>query len=408
MNVSPLSRPLPTSPSTPPARTRAAKAEGAIAFWENMTRDVYEKKAFQAQVEAAEWPTVVCYNATISSEQLTRSSPLSRDSEFFPVIRLVGIVGRLLLTLDTVRHRFLMPMTTLHLKSAEAHAQFDDLHPDKACPNDDQILAFVTKNFPNVIILQDTAKKSRLTRAVVNKAEEEGADKNEMFISKDLAQTYLDTQANRRPVTVTEIQYAKVKRSVEFVLIATILHELGHCLTKHLFVPQFLTPHLPAHLVGSETRGAQHLGEVGQDIEMGILGCIAVFEWTEPASFHSSAERLWHIDSVLGWVKGINVADQWYRLTDAQIDHVIQMVHHGFICQMPFEDQKDIGACFGHAIRAKPVVDGMNVLVQQEVIEDSLSGLDSNKGLEVFPGLGLQITLNPSAIRLIPSGDRRF
>ncbi|KAF9030348.1 hypothetical protein BDZ89DRAFT_1112245 [Hymenopellis radicata] len=397
-DASPLSHSSSSSPCAPSVRTTrtalAKKAADATTTWKNATRNFYESELFQAQVETTQGPSVVCYETTA----MTRSSPISRDSDFSPIIKLIEIVARLLITSSTVRSRFMIPLNVLYVNSTEAQAQFRVLHPDKSAPEDDQLLEFVKKNFPHVIF-EETAMENSL-----GKGDEEGADKNEMFISKDLVQAYLDTQANRQLYTVTEVQYAKVKRFVEFVLIASILRELGHCLTKYLFGPRFLTPYLPL-LVGSDQRGDEHPGEIGQDIEMGILGCITVLEWADPALFYSTdaSERLWRVDRLLGWVKKDAYITQWYSLTDAQIEHVIEMVHHGFICQIPFNDQKEIGGPSGKAIRAKFAArDGMNMIVLQEVIEDSKTGS------EYLPRLGLQITLDPLAVRSATSGDRKF
>ncbi len=104
-----------------------------------------------------------------------------------------------------------------------------------------------------------------------------------------------------------------MKRVVEFTLIATILHELGHCLTKYIFGPQFLTPWLPA-LVGLDKRGSKCLGEIGQDIEMELLGCITVLEWEDPALFSPPA-RLWRVDKLLGMVKLKMTQTEWYTLS---------------------------------------------------------------------------------------------
>lgn len=124
---------------------------------------------------------------------------------------------------------------------------------------------------------------------------------------------------------MSDIQYTKVKRFVEFVLIATIIHEFGHCLTKHLFGSQFLTPSLPA-LVGSDKQDPQ-LGEIGQDIEMGVFGCIVVLEWADSALFHNS-ERLWHVDKLIGWVKIKNTLSKWFILSTwiaISVDHLLSI-----------------------------------------------------------------------------------
>ncbi|KAF9030329.1 hypothetical protein BDZ89DRAFT_1064751 [Hymenopellis radicata] len=389
--ASPLSSSSPTSSSAPSTRTRSATAKKAadnIEVWKNTTRGAYE--SIREEVEAAAWPRIVCYTTSTINGTLT---PLSRDGDFGPIIKLIEIVGRLWLSSTLARDLVITRMYMLY---------------GHRLPKGEHLIEFITKHFPNVIF-KKTAKENSSVCGSVNKGEEEGADKNEMFISKDLVQVYLDTQAGRRPSAVTEIQFVKVKRFVEFVLISTILHELGHCLTKYFFGPQFVTPYLPV-LVGSEQRGVERVGEIGQDIEMVMVGCIAALQWEEPGSFYFDAnERLWTVDKLVGWVKtqDVDSVEKWYSLTDAQIDHVSEMVHHGYIIQIPFSGQREIGGASGKAIRAKFAGDRMNMIVQQEVIEDqTFSGLDSNTGSEYLPGL--QITLNPLAIRSATSGDRKF
>ncbi len=82
------------------------------------------------------------------------------------------------------------------------------------------------------------------------------------------------------------------------------------------------------------------------------------------------------------------------------------MVHHGYIHQIPFYDQQDVGRSSGKAIRAKPAGDGMDIIVHIE--DEPYSALDPTDESEYFSGLGLPITLDPKAFRSETSGDRKF
>ncbi len=84
------------------------------------------------------------------------------------------------------------------------------------------------------------------------------------------------------------------------------------------------------------------------------------------------------------------------------------MVHHGYIDPITFDYHREIGGITGKAIRAKSAMDGMHIMEQPDTVKDEApSDLDSTDS-EDLPGLGLRITLNPSAFRFIPRGDRRF
>ncbi len=182
--TSPFPRRSSTSPSNNTIRITRKAAE-AITAWKTITRHVYETDAFRAQVEAAQSPTVLCYNATTIGGSL----PLSYDGDFRPVIKLIQTVARLLLT-DAVRQEIIKPIIVLYRRSIEAHYQFSLIHPGKVYPKDDHVLEFVTNHFPKVVF-HETVRESW---GSVNKREEEGAERNEMFISNDLVLAYLDTQ----------------------------------------------------------------------------------------------------------------------------------------------------------------------------------------------------------------------
>ncbi len=187
--TSPFPRRNPASPSnnTIPVTRKAAagKAAEALTEWKTITRHVYETDAFRAQVEAAQSPTVLCYNATPAG----RSPPLSQDGDFGPVITLIQTVARLLLT-DAVCQEIIKPVIAIYRRSIEAQNQFSLLHPGKVIPKYDHVLEFVTNHFPEVVF-HETVRESW---GSVNKLEEEGAERNEMFLSNDLVLAYLDTQ----------------------------------------------------------------------------------------------------------------------------------------------------------------------------------------------------------------------
>ncbi len=164
------------------------KAAEAITAWKVVTRRVYETDAFRAQVEAAQSPTVLCYNATPAG----RSPPLSHDGDFGPVIKLIQTVARLMLITRKVRHNIITPIIVLHSRSFEAQDHFSLVHPGAAIPTDDHVLDFVTDHFPEVVF-QETVRESG--------GEEDGADRNEMFISNNLILAYLDTQVCLRYTT---------------------------------------------------------------------------------------------------------------------------------------------------------------------------------------------------------------
>ncbi|KAF8911362.1 hypothetical protein CPB85DRAFT_1253028 [Mucidula mucida] len=169
------------------------------------------------------------------------------------------------------------------------------------------------------------------TEALVNKGIEEGADMSEMFTSKGLVQVYLDTQS--------------------------------------------LTPYLPlaAALLGS-------VGEIGQDSRWASwVHC--VLEWADPALFYSDATE--HCGVLIScWVG------------DAQIDHVIEMVHH---------DHKMLVVIWeGYTSQARWGWYGHYCAYQDEPYR-----LLIPQTSDTFLGLGCQSPLTPK-LSDQTSGDRKF
>jgi hypothetical protein len=79
------------------------------------------------------------------------------------------------------------------------------------------------------------------------------------------------------------------------------LHELQHCLTKHFFSANFITP-LSSTPGSADGKGN---GEVGHRFEVFYFGFITVAEWDSTISANTKG-RMWDVKKVLAREGGVD------------------------------------------------------------------------------------------------------
>ncbi|KAJ7273106.1 hypothetical protein C8J57DRAFT_1715382 [Mycena rebaudengoi] len=120
---------------------------------------------------------------------------------------------------------------TLHHLAPPSHT-FSESSPSFA--------EFLINNTPAVVLkeLRNNEDGAAVVWGRVIKGEEEGAGRNELFLSLEVANAW----CNPPPSFVPPTQVTKLRKFQKLLLSITLMHEAVHALTKYLFSPLLLTP----------------------------------------------------------------------------------------------------------------------------------------------------------------------
>ncbi|KAJ7797953.1 hypothetical protein B0H14DRAFT_2618404 [Mycena olivaceomarginata] len=130
----------------------------------------------------------------------------------------------------------------------------------------------------------------------VQKGDEPGAAENILFVSLELVGALRGEQLTTLSLTPGEIGVNLARHRLLYSI--TLIHELVHCIIKHLFSANFTVPHLP-HF---ETESDSYNGDAGATFEWHYLGFL--MEVVCAKGVAKTLEWLWKVDDIVGRFEG--------------------------------------------------------------------------------------------------------
>ncbi|KAJ7476054.1 hypothetical protein FB451DRAFT_265686 [Mycena latifolia] len=177
----------------------------------------------------------------------------------------------------------------------EENTTFQDLffatHGQNCFPSSELISSYLRRTPPDIVIAHLGEKNGCLAWGLVKKGTTTTAQKNEIFISQELAAAVLavnDPVGNHSAETT-----AHLRQIHRLLWVVTYCHELQHALLKASFSPAFITP---TNSTPGSADGRGH-GEAGTNFENKFFGFVLLVEIKTLNT--TGSDKLWRIESAL-------------------------------------------------------------------------------------------------------------
>ncbi|KAJ7204797.1 WD40-repeat-containing domain protein [Mycena pura] len=179
-----------------------------------------------------------------------------------------------------------------------------------------KIAAFLKDQTPRIIFQKLEPTDTRdVIWGKVNKGNEPRAEENELYVSMDLANIL---RSEPPPPDVESHEIERQRRIHRLLFHIVVMHELIHCMSKHFFGSEYLTPALNSSLYRM-VRDGKGNGESGWTFERKYVGFqLEVWFIKEDIAL---GDWLWHVSSLVA--THLPGSSQSYVLNDRHIDNLV-------------------------------------------------------------------------------------
>ncbi|KAJ7070598.1 hypothetical protein C8F01DRAFT_1313340 [Mycena amicta] len=152
------------------------------------------------------------------------------------------------------------------------------------------IIGYLVNNTPTIVIKNLEADAAAgIAWGRVHKGKEEGAEANEVFLSKELADALRQAQP---PTDLTQAEVELQRARQTLLWSTTLLHETCHALTKFFFSASTIMPK-----IGIMVKDGKGHGEVGWTFELHYIAFLLQCSWHK--TMINTPDRMWRTSNLL-------------------------------------------------------------------------------------------------------------